>query len=276
MKKITTWLVVLAGIISLTAFSGCKKVWDYVKHHPGGTVSGCRVERITYSFIEVAFPAGDYKTFGDTLNIAYNAAGNPVSMKYTSSRYPEIDSIDGFSADHIFKYDSQNRLLLFLEYVSDNQLGCINWHRYNYVNNNLVVDSIFGYGFGNYQVRDRPDGGISPYWVIEYTLDDYGRIIKAREINWGYPMMVEKLFTYDASGNLVKPGVTYTGKTNIKQTNKVWMFLAKDFSVNAPAGEALFYNSNNLPTLFSKGVPFFAEPFLTPYDALARVYYKCK
>lgn len=281
MKKITTRLIVLISVISMFTFAGCKKILDYVKQHPDGTANNCSIERITYSFLTEDYsPSGGYKTLNDTLNISYNTAGNPVSMKYTSSRYPEIDPIDVFSSDNILKYDSKNRLVVFLEKITDNArsnwAGCIYWHKYTYVNNNLITDSIFPYGAGNYLTSDRPDGNITPYTFVEIRLDNYGRIIKTITRTIEDPTPVEKIYTYDASANLVKPGITYSNKTNIKQTNKIWMFLARDYSVNAPAGEALAYNSNNLPTLYSKRVPFFAEPYLTPDDSQARVYYKCK
>ncbi|MFT3747687.1 MAG: hypothetical protein QM768_05195 [Agriterribacter sp.] len=281
MKKITFWLIVLTSILSASTFSGCKKVWDYVKQHPDGTASNCSIERVTFSFFpEYSLPSEGDKPLNDTLNITYNTEGNPVSMKYTSSRYPEIDPVDVFSSDHLLRYDSKNRLVVFLQNVSDNVRSdwavCILWHKYTYVNNNLITDSIFPYGSGNYLVSDRPEGGVAPYTIVEITLDNYGRIIKTSTWNTKDPARVEKAYTYDASGNLVKPGVTYSNKTNIKQTNKVWMFLAGDYSVNAPAGEALAYNSNNLPVLYRKRVPFFAEPYLTPDDSQAKIYYNCK
>lgn len=268
MKKITTYLIVFAFSFFLLAFSGCKKVWDYVKKHPDGVADNCRIDHIYFSF-EHNDEDNGFRIYKDTINFTYNAAGNPLSMKYAHTKYNL--GLDPFSSDKLFKYDNKNRLVVYLEDVSkfsvENDYSCLFWHKYTYINDHLVVDSTFGYGRGNYLVNDRPEGdGITADLVTKFTLDDWGRIIKAGET----------VYNYDAAGNLIRPGFTYTNKNNLKQTSKTWMFIARDYSINAPTGEATSYNSNNLPIVYPKNIPFFVELYIIPDNEKTKVTYMCK
>jgi hypothetical protein len=87
-------------------------------------------------------------------------------------------------------------------------------------------------------------------------------------------------YNYDANGNLVKPGVTYTNKTSMLQTNKTLMFISRDYSVNAPAGFATQFNSNKLPVKVNSGkLPIFTRGGVSGvyYDnENIRVEYQCK
>lgn len=302
MKKISTRLIILISVIALFTFSGCKKIWDYVKDHPGGIADNCRVEQLTYKF---QFEWG--KTFYDTSSIAYNASGNPVSMKYAVSRNPEMyEALRGWAVpDRLLKYDDKNRLVVYIDCLANEfengeweefpfpnpyplesgYVVALTWHKYTYVNSTLVTDSIWNRAGGKYLTQNIPDGGYLPRYIEEYTLDTYGRIIKVDSKCYIsdsgiWVICGTEHFTYDASGNLVKQGVTYGNKKNILQTNKVWMFLARDYSVNAPQGQALSYNSNNLPVVFNKVAPPFLPAVIAwdgfGEDANARAYYKCK
>jgi hypothetical protein len=277
MKKFTTFFLALTAI-ALLSLSSCKKIWDEIKQHPNGTADNCKIDKIYFKWMHFLIPdePSTYTYITDTARFTYNVKGNPTSMTFAST---PVFHYDAYPSDCFFRYDNQNRLVVFLEHGSVNQYseydnqfwdGALFWHKYTYVNTHLVIDSMFIYASGNSQSNTPiyPSEGQE----IRFELDDYGRIIK--EIRYDETIV----YTYDQSGNLVKPGVTYTSKKNIKQTNKVWMFIARDYSVNTPVGDASQYNSNNLPVVFNKLIPGILDPtvfYLQPNEKV-RVSYQCK
>lgn len=224
--------------IFLLTLSGCKKVIDYVKNHQGGVADNCEIDRVAFKWFDVN---NGGPTIYDTANISYNPDGDPISVLYSSG-----GKTTAVYNNKAFKYDNQHRLVAYMEDASPDFQYADYWHIYEYVSNNVVVDTAFVYANGDFFNQDRPiiiPGSIEPgKEVTTYTLDSYGRIIKS-EGTFSSPVT----YTYNAAGNLVLPGVTYTGKTNIKQTHKTWMFITRDYSMNAPAGQATQYNSNKLP-----------------------------
>ena len=221
----------------LITFSGCKKALDYVKNHHDGTADDCKIEKIAFKWFDIGNGGA---TIQDTANISYNAHGDPVTVLYSSGgKTTAVWNNKGF------KYDNQHRLVAYMEDALPDFQYADYWHKYVYIGDNIVVDTTFVYANGDFFNQDRPifiPGSIEPtIWVTKYSLDSYGRIIKS-EGDYS-----NDTYTYNAAGNLVLPGVTYTDKTNIKQTHKTWMFITSDYSVNAPAGQATQYNSNKLP-----------------------------
>ena len=90
----------------------------------------------------------------------------------------------------------------------------------------------------------------------------------------GGPFNVTLYYSYDANGNLVKPGVSYSNKTNIRQISKVWMFLDRDYRINSPNGAASQYNQHKLPVKLIE-MPHFIHEFGGDYHDIV-VNYKCK
>jgi hypothetical protein len=87
-----------------------------------------------------------------------------------------------------------------------------------------------------------------------------------------YPTQIYQ-FEYDGNGNLVTPGVVYDNKINFHRTNKIWMFLDRDYSINNPFA-AETYNSNHLPV---KLVTDKTSDFLwISYIAETTLTYSCK
>jgi len=80
-------------------------------------------------------------------------------------------------------------------------------------------------------------------------------------------------YQYDASGNLVRPGVTYDDKVRIYRTNDIWMFLMRDYSKN----NAVVANEYN-----AAGYPTFVNNSSTPFGIMgadlrfARINYGCR
>ena len=266
MKKRIALACIIAAGFSLLLLSGCKKLLDYIHPKPHEHAKNCRIERVTTNFPDTY--ALEDEVFKDTAWFAYNAHGNPVSIKH---RYTKMR--DGlYTLDMRFKYDNKNRLLVFLENAvpsDDVNVFAFFWHKYTYIGDYLIIDSVFTYASGNWNVSDRPElfDEVGSPRVAVLELDFFGRIKTERSL------YVDLAYNYDANGNL-QPGVGYTNKTNIRQTNKVWMFISRDYSVNSPVGDASQYNGEKLPVKLN-AMPYFAGGFLFEFKDI-EVKYKCK
>jgi hypothetical protein len=261
MKKYTFLLISAWGLIN---FSSCRKIWDYVKHGPGNaTTTNCRVDQVSFWRID----EGTNLVFYDTAKVKYNIWGDPVSVKYTSG------GVDRSVWHNMaFKYDNRRRLIAYMERASPAFDTASLWHTYYYTNDYTITDTIYLNAHGDFFGQEKPD--IIPagenqtiVWVEKYKLDIYGRIIK-----WEFAEN-SVTYTYNSDGNLVAPWITaYTDKISIKQTNKTWMFIAKDYSVNMEAtlnGPTVF-NSQKLPVgggndvdIFTFGSYYFPEGVTT-------------
>jgi YD repeat-containing protein len=268
MKKCTRSIVALLGLMSLLSMQSCKKIWDEIKHHPNGTADNCRIEKI-YTVTPLNDDQGNPYDFKDTITFTYDVKGNPVTIRYASSPF----GWDVYGRNRRFIYDAQNRLSVYLENIGQ-ALGDDSsyksaglWHKYVYPNATQVVDSVFSYTDGDIATGSSPLN-YSGLDVQTYNLDSYGRII-----SWSDQFGHSVTYTYDSNGNLVRPGVTYSNKTNIYQTNKTWMFLAKDYSVNSANGVATQFNANKLPVNINTNM---LPLFLYDYDTNIVVTYQCK
>lgn len=265
MKKTLFFAIIIATLWVITQLTGCKKVLDYIVHHPDGLASKCRIERITGSFrTSLIDDSEEGVVVPDTAFFFYNAQGNPVKIEHPVSKADWIIS----SFDDAFRYDQSDRLIAFIEGAHPTVNYADAWHFYTYVNSHLIIDTTFYYANDNWTIKDKPDF-YSHYFVTTYESDAFGRIIK--ETN---PGGFVTTYSYDQNGNLIKPGVTYTNKTSMLQTNKVWMFLAKDYSVNAPQGAASQYNQFKLPVTLKYLPSLWLFPDGKSEDIL--VNYQCK
>jgi YD repeat-containing protein len=80
-----------------------------------------------------------------------------------------------------------------------------------------------------------------------YTYDAKRRISQAAVYTINYGVITGPqtyTFNYNSSGN--RTGPVYDDKLNLNRTNKIWMFLARDYSMNNPF-VATQYNLNDLP-----------------------------
>lgn len=244
-------------MLALLSLTSCKKVWDYVKDHPNGYADNCKVDKIyfTQNYPD-PLETDDYILYQDTANFNYDTKGQLISIDYASdANHLNIDvyPIIGFG----FAHDSKGRLLGFFEQgrVLGNKIIGTRGHKYTYVNDNMVIDSTFK----NYLTAIHSGDDLTMSWYGDFVgvdsifLDSWGRIVKDGS----------RTYSYDASGNLIKPGVRYTNKTSIFQTDKTLMFITRDYSVNAPVGMATQFNSNQLPVKLNPGEPAL---FVTTFD----------
>lgn len=109
--------------------------------------------------------------------------------------------------------------------------GYRRWHRYGYDNaNKIVADTIYAEG---YEVDGRPSG--TTLTVTNFTYDAEDRIIPPAS----YILNMNPAAHYDSSGNYLFLGANaspsyypYNYQTNFLRTNKIWMFLGMNYSVN--------------------------------------------
>ncbi len=261
MKKIVAVFFVIGGIMTLLNLSGCKKVLDYVKHHPGGIADNCKITQLTDFWY---YGDGDHIVY-DTSDFVYNNYGDLLRINRRSQT--NFDFIPPYF-DQAFVYDNKHRVIAFIDGILSHDhtsnVG-FTWHTYTYVGNSTIIDSVFDYPDGDYTVSFRPTS-YNSVKVSTLTLDGWGRVVKDSYLG--------ETYKYDTNGNLINPGVSYSNKTNIRQTNKAWMLIDRNYSINQPLGEAAQFNNNNLPVKFNSNFGLYVGGY--NYGSSAIVTYSCK
>ncbi|HTI93303.1 MAG TPA: hypothetical protein VL727_22040 [Puia sp.] len=228
-STITGCWAILALSIVLQGLSGCKKVLDYIGQHPGGAADAWEIKTLGYQ--------GFYGD-SETLTFSYNAWKNPVSVTRPDPRTG--------APNYFFTYDKWNRLSnLICAYaggVAPNRIET--WNKYFYDGKGrIVVDSL--YSFPDLVNGNPVPGEHSSLSAYYFEYDSYGRIIKETwQPEGGYPPLVST-YAYNADGNLAGPA--YDNKINFRQTNKIWMFLDRNYSVNNALPATYTYNKAKLP-----------------------------
>jgi hypothetical protein len=240
MKKASRLLLVLAIGCIAVSITGCNKVFDYFKNDNDQHNTKYKVKKIT---------GQDLRDTG-MFTFTYNKWGDPVSIV---SSYPTTGSWHSF-----FKYDKQHRLTDY--YTAYDDIIFDQWHKYYYdKKGNIIRDTTYLLGrIGEHG----PETAEQTRLVHHFEYDIYGRISKTiREVLNSSHYVDSTTYTYNSQGNLVRPGITYDNKLNIYQTHKLWMFIARDYSVNNPF-IADAYNNAHLPVKLSRDGEFERYPFL--------------
>jgi hypothetical protein len=228
MKKVHIVLVHLATAICILS---CHKDIDLsnTKSEVQGTplpgqITYCRIESIWQKQLG---------TIDERYHlILYDEFENPVAITF-----PVV--ITG-SPYLVFKYDQWHRLKEYLGIYS-NGSGYEFRHLYGYdLHGRIGVDTM--YVLGNLAT-----GYFDHRQISEIQYDNQNRISKIHSVINIPNVSFEQDFNYDNAGNLVKPGISYDSKTSILRTNDIWMFLARDYSVNN-AFIAQEYNAMGFPT----------------------------
>ena len=160
--------------------------------------------------------------------IAYNEFENPT---YITN--PMVVTGSPFRS---FKYDSWHRLREYLEAYSNNTFET--WHFYGFDQSGRIgVDTSYTFGSSltgkptNYYYRT----------ISTLSYDAQNRIISSANVITPDPTNPQvppssnlQTWTYNSAGNREVPGLTYDNKLNLNRTNDIWMFLARDYSVNNP------------------------------------------
>lgn len=246
MRKISTPVTIVSAIALLSA--SCQKEVDYYKTPDANKADSykdykqknykpCQISQITVHVTDGQEPASVIYTF------AYNAAGDPVTVKNTA--------VGTGNPNTVFKYDNQGKLK---EMIRPYDNGIFEtWTKYIYNNGGQIVRDT-QYTFGAYvdsipTAHPERDG----YWVSRFSYDTKGRITTRTDSAFGpgsskYGTAYN--FQYDANGNLVVPGVTYDSRQSLLHTNKIWMFVCNNFSMNN-GFQASAYNKSDLPLSFT-------------------------
>lgn len=248
MKKTSFFFIFCIGVL----LGSCKKNADIPIAEPSSKLKGdkefkkCRITKVVTS---------DLLQFSQTWLFEYNEKGDPVKVMPTVVLFTYS----------VFRYDKKGRLT---DYINPAMFGGFQrWSRYQYDNNNRIVqDTTYVLGF----VTDDPSSDFFParrVHTYEYDAQDRIKRVTAVYPSGSLPPIITD-YTYDAAGNLELPGVVYDNKINIRRTNRIWMFIDRDYSVNnAQPVEA--YNSYGLPTTFGPnyiGFPGMSKPQHVEYD----------
>jgi len=249
MKKIQSFTVRMVLLFVLIQFSGCQKFID--KIFPGHThndYTECRIKHITG-------PLYGYDGIEEVIaTVEYNKAENPISLTYNKERAYLLFS-------HYMTYDNLNRLQGYRVYFNVGDEVPIYDHRYGYSGDRIVSDT--------------STGGLTGYIKILSTFeyDSKGRIVveNRKIIDFeGSPDTWEKLdpiiYQYDSNDNKVLGDeYTYDNKVNFRRTNKVWMFIMRNYSQNNLQG-ATDYNEHGLPVRFDNSKDYLFDIGLTSID----------
>lgn len=234
-----------AGVIVLMIYlQSCQKLMDRLLDPSNGAQTECAITQITRSADNIG-------------TVTYNAAGNPLTVKYNTQGYD--------NNWHYFKYDDHEKLI---EYRVELEPGLdIETHRYAYdAKNRAITDT------GTFRLT----GYIVVLSTFEY--DSRNRIIKENkeviDIEEGSePFEIDPvIYEYDSTGNLVNPfppgdPVSYNNKVSFRRTNKVWMLIERNYSLNNVSGVSN-YNDHSLPLTFENPVWFLGT-------SITGITYKC-
>lgn len=249
----TRFFTLAFSCIVLISLAACKKSDEkLLVNNPTAELKNCPVERIIY----YRFPDTD------TISFTYNSWGDPVSA--TRSR------ITTGAPNYEFRYDKKHRLTDYIG-IYGSGTGAEFWHKYFYdnaaSNANIVADSVYSF----VEIRN---GAIASYYVAGYTVyayDKKGRVIMDSTTWERSSIPTVYHYSYDENGNLT--GRQYDQNINPNRTNKVWMFLDRDYSLNNPF-VADSYNLHRLPTRINLEKPEFLR--LVDYYLDAEITYGCK
>ena len=264
-RRLSLFYIGMAGMAII--FSSCQKNLDAVIKDDEvmstplpGQVTYCRIE----SFWE------KNGQFGQQFRIVgYDEYENPTFIST-----PMVATGSPFRT---FKYDTWHRLQ---EYQEGYNGGYHTWHKF-YYDNNGRIDADSTYTMGAYS-----EGHPHMYLMKSLSIFEYDNQNRITRVNTttgpgtffpGFPALssTTQTYTYDMAGNLVKPGVTYDNKMNLNRTNDIWMFLARDYSVNNPF-TATSYNTIGFPTSINISTPL---SFLNSTDIFlntSEIGYSCR
>lgn len=200
-----------------------------------------------------------YASFQDTLTITYNSSGNPLKAIRSEPRTG--------APNFLFKYNN-GRLSDFIG-VYSNGITTEFWHRYQYdTNGRVVVDSVYIFA----TIINGNPGYPNVRYAMTFVYDNQDRIIlEKRTYENGYNY--ERYFQYNTDGNRI--GVQYGKNVSFRRTNKIWMLLDRDYSINDRLGSGGF-NAFSLPTTINLGDGSTYDVFLGSSYYEGKIEYLCK
>lgn len=257
MKKISSASAAFALVLAFTAFlSGCQKLIDYV-HKPGNgpdLSDICQVQTVSADGPWSASYVFNYNKRNDLESIITSAlgTGNPNVFLIYDKKHRASQSLFSFTP-------------------TPTTPGIVwAWHKYDYNKADQIIrDTMYGFtGIGSDGVVV-PSSEFMSVSVLKYDACD--RVVASDDSVWAFGNFSNTYhfaYKYDARGNLSYQARQYRGagsqwlpyndtfrlapyddKISIRQTNKMWMFIDKNYSINNSMSGAT-YNNYGLPLSF--------------------------
>jgi len=251
----TTCLGAALRVLSLfLLLSSCHKIGDFIVFPRNGDddFKECNVTRIVTG------------TTGELIyDFTYNKRGDPTSI---------LASLPSES-DFWFRYDKKHRLEMMWgkpgNIPPEIALDFLTLHKYVHDNKGrIITDSV--YFSGTFESVENGTAYLTNVMTLEY--DAAHRVIKETNRLVETGLIAVTNYSYDSHGNLLRPGYTYTDKFAMARTNKAWMFINRNYSVN-DVQEWAKYNKYLLPVQTVPGQSYesflpavFIGPSLVTYE----------
>jgi len=197
--------------------------------------------------------------------ITYNNHRDPVLMEPTF--------VGTGSPRRVFYYDNRGRLATFAG-IYDN--GAFEfWHNYVYDKRGRITgDSTYIFG----SIYDPGTALERRYARLFY--DTLERVIMEVQTSnaQSHPGPDTVRYRYDIRGNLDGDFVTYDDKVNPYLTNRIWRFLARDYSVNNMMNDGIrpsAYNDHGMPILYV-GDTWYGIALWGVYGSEITIQYDCR
>lgn len=261
MKKNTNSL--MAGMLlgAATLMSGsCRKAIDYIKDHKNGDAdcTACNIQQIN------VLTTDELGQFTVTYTFNYNIAGDPVTVKNTQ--------VGTGNPNAVFKYDKNGRMKELIRPYENQNFET--WLKYTYNTKGQIIRDT-QYNFGTYiDSVPIPFPNIT-YGVSQFSYDMQDRVI-GRVDSFFFGSIragTSTIFQYNSDGNLIGQGKVYDTKLSFLRTNKIWMFLSNNYSVNNDF-QATAYNAHGLPLIFQGSYETIFP--IVSLDGQFEVKYACK
>lgn len=264
LSKLRRWLgiaILWLPVISIFSLISCRKT-DVIKFDPRNGNTEFKQCLITQLDGTGGGGEGGGVPFHIQMNITYNSrrdpvVGQPLEVNSSSKRL-------------LFYYDTRGRLTSFAG-AYDNG-GFETWHNYTYDRTGRITgDSTYIFG----RIDDLASSLGKRHSDIFY--DRLNRVVMEIRIDNGNAAAPDTVrYRYDAAGNLDGDQIPYDHKANPFLTNKIWRFVARDYSVNNQ-GKASVYNDHGLPTLFvpSAGDTWYGA-FWAIFGDVVTIQYDCR
>jgi hypothetical protein len=244
-------------LVFATFLTGCQKLIDYIHKGNGNSVSDiCQVQTVSST--------GQYGSSNYVFN--YNKRNDLESIITTP--------LSTGNPNTFFIYDKKQRCSQVISSFTSTPTtpgGSVwGWHKFDYNKADQIIRDT-AYAF----TEIGPDGVVMPsthyMTVSSIQYDAYNRVVASIDSVWYFGSFTNTYYyayKYDERGNLVyqarqlriaaNPMQTandtfrlapYDDKISIRQTNKMWMFIDRNYSVNNSFSGAT-YNSFGLPVYF--------------------------
>ena len=201
-----------------------------------------------------------------TYTFTYNAAGDPVIMR--------TSHVNTGNPNAVFRYDRRGQLVELVE-PYENQ-AYESWYKFVYNDRGQIIrdtQRIFGQYIDSVPIPWVAEG----YILHQFTYDAFNRIVVEDLSSYtpagGFSGGFDNTYEYDSNGDLIQQGVQYDSHLSLLRTNKIWMFLARNYSINN-GFTATAYNAHDLPLTFQL-LPS-VMPRVVPINGFFNVKYGCR